>query len=62
MDTTLDAERQMIVAEVRRFVEREVIPVAHDLEHSDTSACVRVVAFHAYVRRAVRRQGNHGRL
>lgn len=36
MDTTLDAERQMIVAEVRRFVEREVIPVAHDLEHSDT--------------------------
>jgi len=36
MDTTLDAERQMIVAEVERFVEREVIPIAHDLEQSDT--------------------------
>jgi len=36
MDTTLDAERQMIVAEIRRFVEREVIPVAHDLERGDT--------------------------
>jgi alkylation response protein AidB-like acyl-CoA dehydrogenase len=36
MDTTLDPERQMIIAEVRRFVDREVIPVAHELEHSDT--------------------------
>lgn len=36
MDTTFDAERQAIVAEVRRFVDREVIPVAHDLEQSDT--------------------------
>src|SRR6266516_1131373 len=35
MDTMLDSEKQMIVAEVRRFVEREVIPVAHDLEQSD---------------------------
>src|SRR5215471_6859005 len=36
MDTTLDPEKQMIVAEVRRFVDREVIPVAHYLEQSDT--------------------------
>jgi alkylation response protein AidB-like acyl-CoA dehydrogenase len=36
MDTPLDPEKQMIVAEVRRFVDREVIPVAHDLEQSDT--------------------------
>ncbi len=36
MDTTLDPERQMIIAEVRRFVDREVIPVAHELEHNDT--------------------------
>jgi len=36
MDTTLDPEKQMIIAEVRRFVDREVIPVAHDLEQSDT--------------------------
>jgi alkylation response protein AidB-like acyl-CoA dehydrogenase len=32
----LDEERQMIVAEVRRFVEREVIPAAHELEKYDT--------------------------
>lgn len=32
----LDEERQMIVAEVRRFVEREVIPAAHELEKHDT--------------------------
>src|SRR5260370_15836033 len=32
----LDAERQMVVAEVRRFVDREVIPVAHELEQHDT--------------------------
>jgi alkylation response protein AidB-like acyl-CoA dehydrogenase len=36
MDTPLDAEKQMVIAEVKRFVEREVIPVAHELEHSDT--------------------------
>src|SRR5215470_2647311 len=36
MDTMHDTEKHMIVAEVRRFVEREVIPVAHELEQSDT--------------------------
>jgi alkylation response protein AidB-like acyl-CoA dehydrogenase len=36
MDDTLDAERQMILAEVARFVDREVIPVAHELEKTDT--------------------------
>ncbi len=36
MDTTSDTEKQMVVAEVRRFVDREVIPVAHDLEKHDT--------------------------
>src|SRR5205807_2583399 len=36
MDAPLDAERQMIITEVQRFVDREVIPVAHELEHSDT--------------------------
>ena len=36
MDTTLDPEKQLIVDEVRRFVDREVIPVAHDLEQSDS--------------------------
>ncbi|TMC16146.1 MAG: hypothetical protein E6J33_10105, partial [Chloroflexi bacterium] len=36
MDAPLEAERQMIITEVRRFVDREVIPVAHELEHSDT--------------------------
>ena len=36
MDTTHDSVKQMVVAEVRRFVEREVIPVAHELEQSDT--------------------------
>jgi alkylation response protein AidB-like acyl-CoA dehydrogenase len=35
MDDALDAERQMILAEVARFVDREVIPVAHDLEKND---------------------------
>jgi alkylation response protein AidB-like acyl-CoA dehydrogenase len=35
MDAPLDADRQMIIAEVRRFVDREVIPVAHELEQSD---------------------------
>jgi alkylation response protein AidB-like acyl-CoA dehydrogenase len=29
-------EKSMIVAEVRHFVEREVMPVAHDLEQSDS--------------------------
>lgn len=36
MDTTLDVEKQMVIEEVRRFVDREVIPVAHDLEQHDT--------------------------
>ncbi len=36
MDDTLDVERQMILVEVARFVDREVIPVAHDLEKNDT--------------------------
>ena len=36
MDTTSDTEKQMVVAEVRRFVDREVIPVAHDLEKHDS--------------------------
>lgn len=31
-----DAEKQMVIDEVRRFVEREVIPVAHELEKSDS--------------------------
>lgn len=32
---TSDDERQLVVDEVRRFVDREVIPVAHDLEQKD---------------------------
>ena len=32
----MDTTHEMVVAEVRRFVEREVMPVAHDLEQSDT--------------------------
>ena len=32
---TLTEEQQMIVSEVRRFVEKEVMPVATDLEHAD---------------------------
>lgn len=35
-DTSLDADKQLIMAEVRRFVDREVIPVAHELEHDDS--------------------------
>src|SRR5579885_3643196 len=35
MQQPLDAERQAIVDEVRRFVRREVLPVAHQLEHDD---------------------------
>ena len=35
MHTTADNDKQMAVAEVRRFVDREVIPVAHDLEKND---------------------------
>lgn len=31
----MDNEREALVAEVRRFVEREVLPVAHNLEHAD---------------------------
>ena len=36
MNTTPDAEKQAVIDEVRRFVEREVLPVAHDLEKHDT--------------------------
>src|SRR6266704_4622684 len=38
MNTPFDtnAERQTIITEIRHFVDREVIPVAHNLEHSDT--------------------------
>jgi alkylation response protein AidB-like acyl-CoA dehydrogenase len=36
MSLPTDAEKQMVVDEVRRFVDREVIPVAHDLERSDS--------------------------
>ncbi len=36
MDTSLDVEKQLVIAEVRRFVEREVMPVVHDLEAHDT--------------------------
>src|SRR5579864_5299536 len=35
MDSRLDAEKQAVIDEVRRFVEREVVPVAHDMEHDD---------------------------
>jgi len=35
MSLSLDADRQAVVDEVRLFVEREVIPVAHDLEKND---------------------------
>jgi alkylation response protein AidB-like acyl-CoA dehydrogenase len=35
MDATPDIEKQMVIEEVRRFVDREVIPVARDLEHDD---------------------------
>ena len=36
MNASLDADRQAVIDEVRRFVDREVIPVAHDLEKNDT--------------------------
>ena len=32
----LDPDREEIINEVRRFVDREVMPVAHDLEKNDT--------------------------
>lgn len=35
-NTPLDADRQLIITEVRRFVDREVIPIAHQLEHDDS--------------------------
>jgi alkylation response protein AidB-like acyl-CoA dehydrogenase len=35
MNSSLDAVRQAVVDEVCRFVDREVIPVAHDLEKND---------------------------
>ncbi|HLZ63832.1 MAG TPA: acyl-CoA dehydrogenase family protein [Ktedonosporobacter sp.] len=36
MEGASEAEKRMIIDEVRRFVDREVIPVAHDLEQHDT--------------------------
>src|ERR1700730_11696446 len=36
MDSRLDADKQAVIDEVQRFVEREVVPVAHDMEHNDT--------------------------
>src|SRR5260370_15650707 len=36
MEASLDAERQAVIAEIQRFVEREVIPAARKLEHDDT--------------------------
>ena len=35
MSLSLDADRQAVVDEVSLFVEREVIPRAHDLENND---------------------------
>ena len=35
MNTSIEEDRQAVVDEVRRFVDREVIPVAHDLEKND---------------------------
>ncbi len=35
MESTPDFEKQMVVEEVRRFVDREVIPAARELEHDD---------------------------
>ena len=34
-DPRFDADKQAVIDEVRRFVEREVVPVAHDMEHDD---------------------------
>src|SRR5579859_5014660 len=34
-DSPFDSEKQAVIDEVWRFVEREVMPVAHDLEHDD---------------------------
>ncbi len=36
MENVTDADKQLMIAEVRRFVDREVIPAAHDIERSDT--------------------------
>lgn len=36
MENVTEDEKQLIIAEVRRFVDREVTPAAHDLERSDT--------------------------
>ena len=35
MNMPADDERQALIDEVRRFVEREVLPIAHALEHAD---------------------------
>ncbi len=36
MSLSLDADRRAVVDEVRFFVEREVMPVAYDLEKNDS--------------------------
>lgn len=35
MNLSLDDEKQALIDEVRHFVEREVLPAVHDLEHED---------------------------
>jgi len=35
MNVSVDPDRQAVIDEIRRFVDREVIPVAHDLEKND---------------------------
>jgi alkylation response protein AidB-like acyl-CoA dehydrogenase len=35
MDMVFDTEKQMVIEEIRLFVDREVVPVAHKLEHDD---------------------------
>jgi alkylation response protein AidB-like acyl-CoA dehydrogenase len=35
MNRALDADNNMLIDEIRRFVEREVLPVARELEHGD---------------------------
>src|SRR5258708_34233587 len=35
MNMSLDNEKEALVDEVRSFVEREVLPIAHAMEHAD---------------------------
>src|SRR4030043_1664766 len=37
MLVTLSEEQQLIVSQLRKFVEKEVVPVAMELEHGDQS-------------------------